>query len=163
MDQDLSFEETLWYGLLSSHGQRLVRLSSYLYEREVRLHTNLSSYSFVVFPMAKAYEGFLKTYLHEMQILPKAGYEDHKFRIGRAMNPDISERHKDEWWLYDDLERVCSRDVARGLWDAWIECRNRLFHFYFDDEVPLPLPIAKKKLLQMHVAMEKAMQCLRAQ
>lgn len=155
----LSFQQESWFPFLPDHGQRLVVTSQELYDREARLQSAFSSYSFVVFPMAKAYEGFIKSYLHQMGILPKKGYQDHKFRIGRALNPDISPQHKDEWWLYDDLERACSPKTARLIWDTWVECRNRIFHFYFDDEIPMPLSVAKQKLLQLSEAMDEAVKC----
>lgn len=158
-ESELLFQSHAWFSLLNDHGKRLVMLSEKLYAREVRLHTHYESYTFVVFPMSKAYEGFLKYYLKEMGLLNNPSYSDSKFRIGRALNPDIQERHKDEWWLYDDLERMCSKETARALWNAWLECRNKLFHFYFDDELPLPLPAARKKLLQMSTAMDQAMEC----
>jgi hypothetical protein len=158
--QVFDFEDTNWFSLLDTNGQRLVKLSELLYEREERMQTAYESYSFVVFPMAKAYEGFIKLYLKRSGILHRNDYIDVKFRIGRALNPDISERHKNEWWLYDDLERACGKDTARALWNAWIECRNHVFHFYFDEEIEMPLAEAKKKLTQMSIAMAKAMQCL---
>ncbi|MEP7166960.1 MAG: hypothetical protein ABI758_03215 [Candidatus Woesebacteria bacterium] len=154
------FAQANWFALLDENGKRLVRLSELLYEREERMQTVFESYSFVVFPMAKAYEGFIKLYLKKTGILHRDDYIDAKFRIGRALNPDISDRHKDEWWLYGDLERLCGKDTSRSLWDAWIECRNHVFHFYFDQEIGMTLEEAKKKLLQMNIAMAKAMQCL---
>jgi hypothetical protein len=126
----------------------------------MRLQSQLPSYSFVVFPMAKAYEGFLKLYLQKAGLLNRPDYSDAKFRIGRALNPDIADRHRNEWWLYDDLERMCSGAVARDLWDAWIQCRNHVFHFFFDEEREVTLAIAKKRLLQMSAAMDAAMACL---
>ena len=154
------FEKASWFTLLDDNGQRLVKLSEILYEREERMKTMYESYSFVVFPMAKAYEGFIKLYLKKTGILNRSDYIDVKFRIGRALNPDISDRHKDEWWLFDDLERACGKDTARAMWNAWIECRNHVFHFYFDDEIEMDLEEAKNKLIQMNTAMAKAMQCL---
>ncbi len=157
------FESSSWYAFFDENGRRLVSLSLALYERERRMHTTLQSYSFLVFPMAKAYEGFLKLYLKKMGLLNRGDYSDAKFRIGRALNPDISERHKDEWWLYDDVVTVCGEKVARDLWDAWIQCRNRVFHYYFDEEVEMTLPQAEKKMEQMASAMEAALQCVSKQ
>ncbi len=158
---DFDFEKMDWFGFLDEHGRRLALLTKELYKRELRLQSRYQSYSFVVFPLAKAYEGFLKYYLREIGILSTQSYIDKKFRIGRALNPDVSLRHRDEWWLYDDLVRLCSKDTARLLWDTWLECRNRLFHFYFDDEIPLSLEHAKKKIIKLSRAMEEAMRCAR--
>lgn len=153
------FTKSNWFALLDENGQRLVHLSIALYEREVRMQTPLESYSFLVFPMAKAYEGFIKLYLKKMGLLNRSDYNDSKFRIGRALNPDISEQHKDEWWLYDDVARSCGEKVSRDLWDAWIQCRNRVFHYYFNQETEMDFDQATKKLFQMAQAMDSAMAC----
>lgn len=158
---DLQFEKKDWFTFLNDHGKRLALLSKSLYERELRLQSGYESYSFVVFPLAKAYEGFLKYYLREMNLLSNTLYSDKKFRVGRAINPDVSLSHRNEWWLYDDVERLCSRTIARSLWNTWLECRNKMFHFYFDDETLLPLDVAEKKLMQLSRTMEEAMKCLR--
>ena len=159
--KELVFTQTLWFPLLDENAKRLVMLSEQLYEREIRMHSSFESYSFVVFPMAKAYEGFIKLYLKETGLLDRPDYSDAKFRIGRALNPDISDRHRDEWWLYDDLEHACGKPTARAVWNAWVECRNHVFHFFFNQEVEMTLEQAKKKLLQMSGAMDLAMQCLK--
>ena len=71
--------------------------------------------------MAKAYEGFLKYFLLRTQLINEATFNDRRFRIGRALNPDVSPRHQDQYWLYDDVARFCSDGVARELWDTWLE------------------------------------------
>jgi hypothetical protein len=153
------FPQTTWFSLLDENGKRLVQLSIALYEREVRMQSPLESYSFLVFPMAKAFEGFIKLYLKKMGLLNRSDYNDSKFRIGRALNPDISEQQKNEWWLYDDVARQCGEKVARNLWDSWIQCRNRVFHYYFNQETEMSFDQARKKLEQMAKAMEEAMAC----
>lgn len=158
---DFDFEQTSWYTILDDDGKRLIRLSEYLFEREQRLQSNLQSYSFVVFPMAKAYEGFIKLYLKKTGILHRTDYNDSKFRIGRALNPDISDRHKNEWWLFDDLEASCGKETARDMWNAWVECRNHVFHFFFGQENEMSLATAKKRMVQMSTAMDGAMQCIK--
>ncbi len=160
MNTSLLFSQKSWFAFLDEDQRQLVLVSEYLYEREERLNSRIADYSFIVFPMAKAYEGFLKEYLHSLKILPKQNYDDRKFRIGRALNPDISEKHKNEWWLYDDLIRACDDKTARELWDAWVECRNHVFHFFSDQKEELSLSVAQKRLVQLSNAMDQAMQCL---
>lgn len=157
------FSNANWFPLLDENGRRLVMLSVTLYERELRMKSTLQGYSFLVFPMAKAFEGFIKLYLKQLGLLNRPDYNDSKFRIGRALNPDISEQHKDEWWLYDDVVRSCGEKVARDLWDAWVQCRNRVFHYYFNQESEMNLDQATKKLEQMAQAMESATLCQKPQ
>lgn len=149
-----------WYTFLEPAARVLVTQSYTLLFREERLQTTLEDYSFIVFPMGKAYEGFIKQYLKAAGIITRPDYNDSKFRIGRALNPDISLRHKDEWWLFDDLERACGNDTARHIWSAWLECRNHIFHYYVGQHEFLTLAQAKKKIDQINTAMTMAMACL---
>ncbi|HSW89464.1 MAG TPA: hypothetical protein VLH19_01170 [Patescibacteria group bacterium] len=151
---------TNWYKFLEENGKVLARESFVLLEREERLGSNLPDYSFIVFPIGKTYEGFIKLYLQRMGILNRPDYVDTRFRIGRALNPDVGERQKDEWWLFDDLERSCGTPVARQLWNAWIECRNHVFHYYIGQATLLNLDEARKKIDQVCSAMEVALQCM---
>jgi len=49
-----------WYLQMQTWERELVRTSVELFAREERMHSFFADYSFVVFPMSKAYEGFLK-------------------------------------------------------------------------------------------------------
>jgi len=49
-----------WYLRMSAWEKELVRTSVELFAREERMHSFFSDYAFVVFPMSKAYEGFIK-------------------------------------------------------------------------------------------------------
>lgn len=90
-------------------------------------------YAFLVFPAAKAFEGFLKYLLFELHIISKERYQSRDLRIGRSLNPDLPPRLRNEEWYFDDLARLCSPEVARGIWDLWLEGRNHLFHYFPTD------------------------------
>lgn len=103
-----------------------------LFERKKQ--KKFHDYSFILFPVMKAYEGFLKKYLLEERLITKDAVESRHFRIGRSLSPDLPDFLKDEKWVYDDLDEMCKRmgkgDLAERVWEAWTENRNKLFHFF---------------------------------
>jgi hypothetical protein len=152
-----------WYEYLEPKQRRLVELSLELFEREHELNSRLADYSFIVFPMAKAYEGFLKLYFYDLMLIDRKTFESRRFRIGRALNPDVSPKHHDRYWLFDDLTRLCGQEVARQLWDTWLQCRNQVFHFFPTIDSFLSLKEAGQYLTDLADAMHAAVECERGQ
>lgn len=150
---------TDFYRNLSESHRRLIRTSITLYLEERRVGLRYPDYGFVVFGIAKGYEGFLKEYLLRIGLLSNDGYFDRGFRIGRALNPDVSANQRDRFWLYDDLMRHCSAQVARQIWDAWLECRNQVFHYFPGKDQPMTLLQAGEKIVQLAEAMQAAYDC----
>ncbi len=148
-----------WFTYLDLDLQRMVVLSFRLYEHQELSLEQYDDYTFVVFPMAKAYEGFLKHFLLKTQLISNETFNDRKFRIGRALNPDVSPRHRDEYWLYDKVEQNCSADLARELWETWLSCRNRIFHYFPKDRQVLTLTQAGEYLKRMQDTMHEAVTC----
>lgn len=129
------YQSQRWYRYLEHTMQDLVKVSLELVEQERkegggRFH----DYSFVVFPMAKAYEGFVKKMMLDMGLIGREAYESHHFRVGKSLNPDLPEKYRDEEWVFGELEAVVQRrgkkDLAKRLWGAWKEGRNKLFHYW---------------------------------
>jgi hypothetical protein len=60
----------------------LMRESFHLLDREKENSSNSHDYAFVVFPAAKAYEGFLKKVLFDLKLITKQQYLGDRFRIG---------------------------------------------------------------------------------
>ncbi len=153
------FQGTGWYQGLVQTEQELIRTSTQLFERERTNSFTFSDYSFVVFPMAKAYEGFIKRTLFESGLVSQQQYTSKKLRIGRVLNPDLREQHRDEQWLYDDLERRCSKEVAQLLWRVWLECRNNIVHFFPDKKYLVTLPEARSQLVAIADAIGQTVAC----
>ncbi len=89
---------------------------------------DISDYSFIVFPFAKAYEGFLKKFLWDIGLITEDDYYGDEIRIGRLLNPN----YEDNSSVYG---KVCGRSkdgkaVAQKLWDAWKRGRNTVFHYF---------------------------------
>ncbi|HOD01497.1 MAG TPA: hypothetical protein PKH50_02140 [bacterium] len=91
-------------------------------------HADISDYSFIVFPFAKAYEGFLKRFLLDIGLITEDEYYGDEIRIGRLLNPN----YQDNTSVYD---KVCGytkggKNLAQRLWDAWKRGRNTVFHYF---------------------------------
>ncbi len=146
-----------WYLYLSPAERLLVDTSVQLLNQSAP--EVYPDYSFVVFPMAKAYEGFLKSYFFDLGLISKQVYESHRFRIGRAFNPDVNMGQRDDLWIYDDVAHFCGEVTAREMWDAWTQCRNQVFHFFPLQHQPLSLLEAKRKIRKLAMAIDSAVHC----
>lgn len=109
-----------------------------LFEDSLRLQArglveNISDASYIFFPAAKAYEGFLKFYFFKNNLIDEKTYHGKHFRIGRSFNPDIDQNKRDEIWLYDDVAASCGEEIAREMWNLWLDGRNQLMHFFPDE------------------------------
>ena len=141
-----------WFNYLSDWQQDLVETSFVLSEKKTELG-ELNDFSFIIFPMAKAYEGFLKKMLYDLKLITESTYFSRRFRIGRALNPDINYNQRDAWWLYDDIARELGEDLARELWEAWLKCRNRVFHFFPNGKQQITWEEAATRLKMMQDVM----------
>ncbi len=152
-----------WFLYLDEPQKRLVEIAQDLWRQEKMLKNQFADYSFVVFPMAKAYEGFLKKFFYDMGLIDERDFKSKHFRIGRALNPNLKNYFQDERWVWDDVSRVCGSKTADRLWNAWTECRNHLFHYFYNDSkqplIGLSLDDAGKKLDQLALAMKDAVAC----
>ncbi|KKQ09566.1 MAG: hypothetical protein US20_C0006G0020, partial [Candidatus Pacebacteria bacterium GW2011_GWF1_36_5] len=142
-----------WYQYLDECQKELVVVSFSLLNKKEAL-ADLKDYSFIVFSMAKAYEGFLKKVFFDLYLINKETYEGRRFRIGRALNPDIRDNQRDQDWLYDDVAHKFGKEIARQLWDTWLVCRNRVFHYFSDCTQFLSFDEAAERVKMMEEAMQ---------
>jgi len=157
----VSFSDQEWFKYLDRRLQERVELAEILYTRELTLKDEfpLIDYTFIVFPMSKSYEGFLKQFLRDQRLISEKTYQSRRFRIGRALNPDLPPSQRDEYWLYDDVARMCGEDISRELWEVWLSSRNRLFHFFPKYDQNVSLSQAKEYLLRISKIMTRALNC----
>ena len=141
-------QQAPWLKYLDPWQKNLVKTSFYLSEQFAE-NNYINDFSFVVFPMAKAYEGFLKKVLLDLNLISHKVYYGRRFRIGRALNPDVSPKQRDQWWLYDDLCRIFNQELAQNIWQTWLQCRNHVFHFFPNGEKELTLNEATGCLKKM--------------
>lgn len=89
----------------------------------------ISDYSFLVFPFAKAYEGFLKRFFLDTGLIAKDEYFSDDIRIGRILNPNFIKEKSNVF------EKICGRsnqgrEVSKRLWQVWKRGRNLVFHYF---------------------------------
>lgn len=88
-----------------------------------------TDYSYLVFPYAKLYEGFLKQMLLDLDIIDARDYASDRFRIGKVLSPMIARRLGSRS-AYGQLARRFGESLAAQLWDAWKNGRNLVFHYF---------------------------------
>jgi hypothetical protein len=146
-------QEALW-----QEAWKLLTLHKGLEEKKP--DPEMVDYGFVIFPAAKVYEGFLKSYFYHMGMISKGSYLSEHFRIGKALNPDLPLRFRDETWLYDDVSQVCNELTAKQLWQAWKVGRNEVFHYNGNGgDRYLSLLEAEERLRVIEAAMQAAIRC----
>lgn len=88
-----------------------------------------TDFSYLVFPFAKMYEGFLKQLFFDLEMITKEQYEGPLFRIGKALSPHMIRRLGDAS-VFKQLEHEYTRQFAVSLWETWKEGRNLVFHYF---------------------------------
>lgn len=89
----------------------------------------ISDFSFMVFPFAKAYEGFLKKLFLDIGMIRPDEYYGDDIRIGRILNPGyLAEKG-------NIFAKFCEgapdkKALTQRLWDAWKQGRNSVFHYF---------------------------------
>lgn len=153
--KDLNNKNWWWY--LEEGTGELLEESFVLLEDAQSWSKQFHDYAFVVFPAAKAYEGYLKKLFLDLGFITSEDYYGKKFRIGKSLNPNLSERFRDESWVYDDLSKYCKGPaLADKLWLTWKNGRNLLFHWFPNERNAITLDEAGKMLDKIIEAMDDA-------
>src|SRR3972149_7584009 len=101
-------------------------------------------YSFIVFPAAKAYEGFLKKLFLDMGFIGPDDYYGKHFRVGKALNPSLEKELREREGVYDKIVESCGGEgLAENMWNCWKRCRNLLFHWFPNEKNAITLDEAK--------------------
>ncbi|MCJ7805792.1 hypothetical protein MUP46_04105 [Patescibacteria group bacterium] len=135
----------VWWNYLGEDLQKLlneaVLLSETYYGKE-----DFHDYAFVVFPAAKAYEGFLKKLFLDLEFITPQDYYGKHFRIGKALNPSLEKSFRSES-VYDKLVAFTGTNMlADTLWDTWKNCRNLVFHWFPNEKNALSVTEAKERV-----------------
>ena len=140
-----SLDKKVWWNYLEEDLQELLLTSNHLINKAEELGEGVHDFSFVVFPAAKAFEGFLKKLFLDMGFISKEDYFGKKFRIGKALNPYLDKELRHES-VYDRLVNFSgSSKVADHLWETWKNSRNLVFHWFPDEKKALDLIEAKRR------------------
>lgn len=114
-------------------------------------------YSFTVFPFAKVYEGFLKKLFLQIGAIDNYQYNNDRWRVGRALNPQLEKDLRHTESVYDRLVELCNPELPEVLWRAWKRGRNQIFHFWPGRTRPLSFSEAKEIVGEIEEAMEAAL------
>ncbi|MBX4206028.1 hypothetical protein KW795_02420 [Candidatus Microgenomates bacterium] len=159
---DSNLENRPWWGYLENDLRELVQESLLLldiFKERQKSNTDGDSFhdfSFIVFPIAKAYEGFLKKLFFDLDFITHDDYYGSRFRIGRALNPSLDEKYKDES-VYEKLVRQSGdKSLADKLWITWKDSRNLVFHWFPDEKRAINLTEANVKIEQVLNAIDTA-------
>lgn len=90
---------------------------------------HFKDYSFLVFPFAKAYEGFLKQLFKDTKLISHLDYISDHLRLGKLMSPNLVGR-LGENSLYNKIKVRSGQDLADKIWNIWKLGRNQIFHYF---------------------------------
>ncbi len=153
METFQKLEQKPWWEYLGADIQKLLLTSEFIYKtvkswggdlpgEKERFH----DYSFVVFPSAKAYEGFLKKMFLDMGFINEDDYYGKHFRIGKSLNPSLSKELRNES-VYDKIIEFCNgKELADHLWETWKVSRNLLFHWFPNEKNAVSLSEARERI-----------------
>lgn len=119
----------LWQYL--SITQRQLALDGQLLLADRKNHPNeeLSDYSYLVFPFAKLYEGFLKQLFRDLEIISEREYESTHFRLGKVLSPNLIRRLGIKS-AYGAVTKRYGPHLSEVLWNTWKQGRNLVFHYF---------------------------------
>lgn len=160
---DLKLEQKVWWSYIEEDLQELLVASEFLANVVKSWGGDLPSgskvfhdYSFVVFPAAKAYEGFLKKVFYDLGFIGDNDYHGKRFRIGKALNPFLEHEIRNTESVYDKLVHHCGgKELADLLWRAWTEGRNSIFHWFPDEKRAISFDEAEERITLILHAMDK--------
>jgi hypothetical protein len=152
-----SLEKKSWWNYIEGDLQELLSQSFLLLElSEKNPSYGFHDFSFVVFPAAKAYEGFLKKLFLDLGFISEADYLGKRWRVGKALNPFLEKEIRNES-VYDRIKAYCGGgDLGDILWETWKGCRNSVFHFFPNEKNVVSLEDASIKLDMIIAAMDQA-------
>jgi hypothetical protein len=90
---------------------------------------HINDYSFLVSPISKAYEGYLKEFFLKLHIINQYDYQSDRFRVGKTLNPSLRYKRFSIFQKLADLDDK-GEELAEMLWDAWKFGRNEIFHYF---------------------------------
>lgn len=150
-------ESRIWWEYLHEDLKELLRESVLLVGRVENWEERFHDYAFIVFPAAKAYEGFLKTFFLDLGFLKKEDYYGKRFRVGKALNPALDRRYRKKESVYDKIVKFCNgKELANNLWTTWKECRNLLFHWFPNKKNAISFKEAESKVTLILDTMDEA-------
>ena len=108
----------------------LLRDGEFLVEDSLRHHdAPPTDFSYIVFPFAKLFEGFLKKSFLDADIITEKEYKSDHFRIGKVLSPNLVRRLGTSS-AYQQISDRYGKELAARIWHTWKEGRNLVFHYF---------------------------------
>jgi hypothetical protein len=117
---------------------------------------SFKDYSFLVFPFAKAYEGFLKQIFMEVGFITKYDYNSDHFRLGKVLSPHLQNRLGNR----SVFKKICDYagcELSDLIWQTWKIGRNQVFHYFPHNLRSLSLTQAEEIIYQVMMSMESVL------
>ncbi len=121
---------------------------------------HFKDYSFLVFPFAKAYEGFLKQLFRDIGFISRLDYISDHLRLGKLMSPELINRLGDRS-LYQKIETAADKALADEIWNTWKTGRNQIFHYFPHNLKAIGFSEAEEIVNQITRVMKTAFERLR--
>lgn len=150
-----------FWSYLSQNQKDLILEGQYLMNEIIKDHVyRFKDYSFLVFPFAKAYEGFLKRLFLDIGFISRLDYISDHFRLGKFMSPNLTMRLGDRS-LYLKIKQAADEKLAEDVWNAWKMGRNQIFHYFPHNVKSITFEEAEKIVNQIIQVMETTYERLR--
>lgn len=144
-----NLEHKIWWEYIGEDLQNLFITSKYLIkisESWTDTTQEIKDYAFVVFPAAKAYEGFLKKMFLDLGFITEEDYFGKRFRIGKSLNPSLPRLFR-RTEVYGKIVKYCGgKKLADQLWNTWRITRNLTFHWFPNEKNAIDLSEAKVRV-----------------
>lgn len=123
-------ENSALWKYLSDAQKDLIREGKYLLDDVIKEGKyDFKDYSFLVFPFAKAYEGFLKQAMLEVKFISRVDYISDHFRLGKVLSPNMQAK-LGERSVYKKVCDTYGCELGDRVWDTWKLGRNQVFHYF---------------------------------
>lgn len=153
---DFAVEKRPWWNYIGSDLKDLLTTSVLLSSQASGWSQKSSDYSFVVFPAAKAYEGYLKKMFLDRGFITNEDYMGKHFRIGKSLNPSLDKKYKDQDVYSKIIEYCGGKALADQLWLVWKNCRNMLFHYFPNEKNSIDLSQARESIMEILNVMDES-------
>ncbi|MEK7113105.1 MAG: hypothetical protein AAB875_07390 [Patescibacteria group bacterium] len=154
---ELFLPRRIWWDYIEEDLRELLKEAQLLINKVEGWEEKFHDYAFVVFPAAKAYEGFLKKLFLDLGFITEEDYFGKRFRVGKVLNPNLEREFREKESVYDKIVYFCQGPVlADKLWETWRESRNRSFHWFPKEKNALNFEEAKERVSMIVDAMDAA-------
>jgi hypothetical protein len=146
---------------LSQEQKDLILEGQYLMNDIIKDHAyRFKDYSFLIFPFAKAYEGFLKKLFKDIGFISHLDYISDHLRLGKLMSPNLAE-HLGGKSLYKKIVWASDVELADKVWNMWKIGRNQVFHYFPHNLKAVSFEEAERVVNQFIEVMEETYQKLK--